>query len=198
MRTHSSRKKKRERRERMVFKVEREIGSKMLTIETGKMARQADGSATVRYGDSIVLSTAQSADPRPGIDFFPLTVDYREKMSAAGKIPGGFFRREGRPTTKEILTCRMIDRPHRPLFPKMYKDEVQVLNLNSGARLITYVIEAEAGSGTMMLNGPAARLGVAGDKVIVLTYCAVSDEEARSHATKVVHVDEQNRLRAGS
>jgi len=91
-----------------------------------------------------------------------------------------------------------IDRTLLEAADMLPGEQVQVLNLNSGARLITYVIEAEAGSGTVMLNGPAARLGVAGDKVIVLTYCAVSEEEARSHAPKVVHVDEQNRLQAGS
>jgi len=119
----------------MVFKVEKEIGAGILTIETGRMARQADGSATVRYGDSIVLASAQSAQTREGTDFFPLTVDYRENMGAAGKIPGSFFRREGRPTTKETLTCRLIDRPHRPLFPKAYRNEVQVLNFVLSADL---------------------------------------------------------------
>ena len=91
-----------------------------------------------------------------------------------------------------------IDRTLLEAADMLPGEQVQVLNLNSCARFITYVIEAEAGSGTMMLNGPAARLGVAGDKVIVLTYCAVLEGEARSHAPKVVHVDEQNRLRAGS
>ncbi|MCG3126827.1 MAG: Polyribonucleotide nucleotidyltransferase [Phycisphaerae bacterium] len=110
----------------MLVKVEREIGGQLLSIETGKLARQAHGSAVVRYGDTIVLGTVVSAAPRPGVDFFPLTVDYREKMSAAGKFPGGFFKREGRPTHKEILTMRMIDRPMRPLFPDGFIDEVQI------------------------------------------------------------------------
>ena len=110
----------------MTFKVERQIGSEMLSIETGKLARQAHGAALVRYGDTVVLGTVVTGPPREGIDFFPLQVDYREKMSAAGKFPGGFFKREGRPTQKEILTMRMIDRPIRPLFPKGFKDEVQV------------------------------------------------------------------------
>src|SRR4030095_14154627 len=100
----------------MVFKVEREIGGNMLTIEVGKLAKQAAGSALVRYGETVVRGTVVTAAPREVIDFFPLTVDYREKMSAAGKFPGGFFKREGRPSTKEILTMRMIDRPLRPLF----------------------------------------------------------------------------------
>jgi polyribonucleotide nucleotidyltransferase len=110
----------------MTFKVERRIGAETLSIETGKLARQAHGAALVRYGDTVVLGTVVTGPPREGIDFFPLQVDYREKMSAAGKFPGGFFKREGRPTHKEILTMRMIDRPVRPLFPKDFKDEVQI------------------------------------------------------------------------
>jgi polyribonucleotide nucleotidyltransferase len=90
------------------------------------LAKQAAGSAVVRYGDTVVLGTVVTADPRVGIDFFPLTVDYREKMSAAGKFPGGFFKREGRPTLKEVLTSRLIDRPIRPLFPEGFRDEVQI------------------------------------------------------------------------
>ncbi len=110
----------------MMFKVERAIGSSVLTIETGKLAKQASGSAMVRYGDTVVLGTVVTADPRPGIDFFPLMVDYREKMYAAGKFPGGFFKREGRPSSKEVLTARMIDRPMRPLFPDGFVNEVQI------------------------------------------------------------------------
>jgi polyribonucleotide nucleotidyltransferase len=109
-----------------ISKVEREIGGRMLSIEAGKVARQAAGAVVVRYGDTMVLSTVCSADPREGVDFFPLTVDYREKTSAAGKFPGGFFKREGRPTTKEILTMRMIDRPIRPLFPEGFINEIQI------------------------------------------------------------------------
>ena len=104
-----------------VTKVEREIGGKKLTIETGKVARQAHGSVLVQCGDTIVHVTATCAKPRfDDIDYFPLSVDYREKLSSAGKFPGGFMKREGRPTTKEILTARMIDRPIRPLFPDGY------------------------------------------------------------------------------
>jgi polyribonucleotide nucleotidyltransferase len=110
----------------MTFKVERRIGAETLSIETGKLARQAHGAALVRYGETVVLGTVLTGPPREGIDFFPLQVDYREKMSAAGKFPGGFFKREGRPTNKEILTMRMIDRPVRPLFPTGFKDEVQI------------------------------------------------------------------------
>jgi polyribonucleotide nucleotidyltransferase len=110
----------------MTVKVERAVGSSVLSIETGKIAKQAAGAAVVRYGDTVVLGTVVTAQPREGIDFFPLTVDYREKMSAAGKFPGGFFKREGRPTTKEVLTSRLIDRPIRPLFPDGFRDEVQI------------------------------------------------------------------------
>ncbi len=100
-----------------------------LTIETGKLALLAHGSCTVQQGETIVLSAACSADPRPGLHFFPLQVDYREKFSAAGRIPGGYFKREGRPSEKEILTARMTDRPLRPLFPKGYIDDVQIQSL---------------------------------------------------------------------
>ena len=103
------------------------LGGNDLSIEVGKVARQANGSAMVRYGDTVVLATACSDKPREGIDFFPLTVDYREYTYAAGKIPGGFFKREGRPTEKEILTSRLIDRPVRPMFSEGYRDETQVI-----------------------------------------------------------------------
>jgi polyribonucleotide nucleotidyltransferase len=103
------------------------LGASTLTIEHGKMAKQANGSAYVRFGDTVVLATTCTTEPREGIDFFPLTVDYREYNYAAGKIPGGFFKREGRPTEKEILTSRMIDRPIRPMFPEGFNDETQVI-----------------------------------------------------------------------
>jgi polyribonucleotide nucleotidyltransferase len=111
-----------------VCRVEREIGGRILSIETGKIAKQAHGSVVVRYGDTVVLVAAVTAPPRvEAIDFFPLSVEYREKQSAAGKFPGGFIKREGRPSTKEILTARMIDRPIRPLFPDGYFEEVQIV-----------------------------------------------------------------------
>jgi len=111
-----------------VYSISREIGGRTLTIETGKVARQADGAVLVTYGETIVLVAAVVAPPRSeDIDFFPLSVDYREKTSAAGKFPGGFIKREGRPSTKEILTARNIDRPIRPLFPDGYFNEVQIM-----------------------------------------------------------------------
>ncbi len=103
-------------------------GGRPLVIETGKIARQADGAVMVTYGDTTVLATAVAErHPKPGLDFFPLTVNYQEKTYAAGKIPGGFFKREGRPSEKETLVCRLIDRPIRPLFAKGFKNETQII-----------------------------------------------------------------------
>ena len=113
----------------LALRVEKEIGGRVLSLETGKLAKQAHAAVVVRYADTMVLTAVVSDKPREGIDFFPLTVDYREKTSAAGKFPGGFFKREGRPTQKETLTMRMMDRPVRPLFPKDYRDEVQIQSM---------------------------------------------------------------------
>src|SRR5579883_3385951 len=110
-------------------RVERQIGAQNLILETGKLAKQAHGAVTVQYGDTVTLATAVQGEADPGRDFFPLVVDYREKTYAAGKFPGGFIKREGRPTTKEILTARLIDRPIRPLFPSGYVNEVQVMSV---------------------------------------------------------------------
>jgi polyribonucleotide nucleotidyltransferase len=108
-------------------RVARQIGEQNLILETGKLAKQADGAVTVRYGDTVVLVAVCAAAPQRQVDFFPLTVEYREKFHAAGRIPGGrFYKREGRPSHKETLTARVIDRPLRPLFPKGYTDEVQI------------------------------------------------------------------------
>ena len=109
-----------------LVRVEREIAGRTLSLETGVLAQQAHGAVLVRYGDTVVLATVLSAPPQRDIDFFPLYVDYRENRYAAGKIPGGFFKREGRPSTKEVLTMRMVDRPIRPLFPKDFNNEVQI------------------------------------------------------------------------
>src|SRR5438874_6431897 len=109
-------------------RVQIEFHGRPLTVETGRMARQAGGAALVQFGESVVLVTATAlTTAREGIDFFPLTCDYQEKTFAAGKIPGGFFKREGRPAEKEILTSRLIDRPVRPLFPKGFNCETQVI-----------------------------------------------------------------------
>jgi polyribonucleotide nucleotidyltransferase len=111
----------------MILKKEQEVGGRKLTVETGRMAKQANGSALIRYADTMVLVTATaSKDVRNDIDFFPLSVEYQEKTYAAGKIPGGFFKREGRPSEKEILSARLIDRPLRPLFPDNYRNDTQI------------------------------------------------------------------------
>jgi polyribonucleotide nucleotidyltransferase len=112
----------------MLQRVEKEIGGKKLVLEVGEVAKQANGAALVWYGETVVLVTAVVApEVREGIDFVPLTVDYREKAYAAGKIPGGFFKREGRPSEREVLTSRLIDRPIRPLFPKGFSQETQII-----------------------------------------------------------------------
>src|SRR5881398_2674135 len=133
-------------------RVSREIGGRTLSIETGSLAKLADGAVTVQYGDTVVFGAVVRANPREGIDFFPLQVDYRERRAAAGKFPGGFMKREGRPTTKEILTARLVDRPLRPLFPKGFMDEVQI-HLN--------VLAADQQNDPDVLAGIAASSAVA-------------------------------------
>jgi polyribonucleotide nucleotidyltransferase len=109
-------------------KVQIEWGGRPLVLETGKIARQADGAVLATYGETVVLATVVSAkEPKPGQDFFPLTVNYQEKTYAAGKIPGGYFKREGRPSENETLVSRLIDRPIRPLFAEGYKNDTQVI-----------------------------------------------------------------------
>jgi DNA polymerase III epsilon subunit family exonuclease len=106
---------------------ETQFAGRTLTIETGKIALLAGGAVTVRFGDTMLLGTANRSDPRPGLDFFPLTVEFEERMYAAGKIPGGFIKRESRPSEQAILACRLTDRPIRPLFPEGYKDDIQIV-----------------------------------------------------------------------
>src|SRR6266705_2101433 len=106
------------------------LGDRELTVETGRVAKQADGSVVIRYGDTMLLCAAVGAKTaREGIDFFPLTVEYRESNYAAGRIPGIYFRREGRPNEKDVITCRLIDRPCRPLFTEGYDSETQIIAL---------------------------------------------------------------------
>ena len=113
------------------------VGDQEISFETGKLAKQADGAVVVRSGETMVLATAQGrTEAREGADFFPLTVDVEERMYAAGKIPGGFFKREGRPTERAILTARMTDRPVRPLWPKGYRNEVQCVGTVFSADLV--------------------------------------------------------------
>ena len=129
-----------------------QVGNQEITFETGKLAKQADGAVVVRSGDTMVLATAQGRpEAREGADFFPLTVDVEERMYAAGKIPGGFFKREGRPTERAILTARMIDRPIRPLWPKGFRNEVQVICTVLSADLVT-------GHDILCINGASAAL----------------------------------------
>src|SRR6266576_2216096 len=128
------------------------VGEQELTFETGKLAKQADGAVLVRAGETMVLATAQGKmEAREGADFFPLTVDVEERMYAAGKIPGGFFKREGRPTERAILTARMIDRPIRPLWPKGFRNEVQVICTVLSADMIV-------GHDILCINGASAAL----------------------------------------
>jgi polyribonucleotide nucleotidyltransferase len=158
-------------------RVECTLGSQTLSIETGKLAKQAHGAAVVRYGDTVTLVTAVEGEPIPGRDFFPLVVDYREKTYAAGKFPGGFIKREGRPTTKEILTSRLIDRPIRPLFPAGYVREVQVMGavLSADRENDPDVLCMTGGSAALHLSQipflkPTAsvRLGRIGNELIVM------------------------------
>ena len=114
----------------MEYTLERQIGNKKLTLETGKLASQASGAVKVSYGDTVVLVTAVMADKsRPDIDFLPLTVEYEERLYAVGKVPGSFFRREGRPGGEAILSARLVDRPMRPQFPKGLRNEIQIIIL---------------------------------------------------------------------
>src|SRR5437870_11634091 len=128
------------------------LGQKQMTIETGKLAKQADGAVSVQMGETIVIvATVGAAKAKAGQEFFPLTVDYREKAAAAGKFPGGYFKREGRPTEKEILTSRLIDRPIRPLFPKGWYNEVQVQS-------IVFSADGENDPDILSIIGPSAAL----------------------------------------
>src|SRR5690349_22073148 len=130
------------------------IGGKTLSIETGKLAKQADGAVIVRSGDTMVLVTAcHAATPREGIDFLPLNVDYREYTYAAGRIPGGFFKREGKPPEKEVLTSRLIDRPIRPLFPSGWRYETQIIALVLSA-------DTESDSDVLAITGAGAALAL--------------------------------------
>ena len=131
-----------------------DLGGRIITLETGKMAKQANGAVVVRSGDSVVLVTACMAeDPKPGAAFFPLTVDYREYTYAAGKFPGGFIKREGRPTEKEVLTSRLIDRPIRPLFPEGFMNETQVIAMVLSA-------DPEQDPNSLAIVGAAAALAI--------------------------------------
>ncbi|MEX1156376.1 MAG: polyribonucleotide nucleotidyltransferase [Chloroflexota bacterium] len=137
----------------MAIKVDAEIGAQTFSLEAGKLAEQADGAVLVRYGDTVLLATAVSGEPREGIDFFPLTIDYEERMYAAGKIPGGFIKRESRPSEAAILAMRLTDRPIRPLFPKGYKQDVQIV-------LTVLSADQENDPDILAINGASAALAI--------------------------------------
>ena len=157
--------------------LEVDIAGRKLTLETGRVAGLADGAVLMRYGDTVVLATAvSSADPREGIDFFPLTIEFEERMYAAGKIPGGFIKREGRPGEQATLAARLTDRPLRPLFPKWYRNDVQVVNMvmsadqeNDPALLSIIGGSAALHLSSIPFDGPVAavKMGYIDGKLIV-------------------------------
>src|SRR5215472_15439130 len=138
----------------MLQTVEIDLDGQKITLESGKVAKQANGAVIIRSGDSVVLVTACSnIEPKPGASFFPLTVDYREYTYSAGRFPGGFIKREGRPTEKEILTSRLIDRPIRPLFPEGYSNETQVIGM-------VFSADPQTDPSTLAIVGAGASLAI--------------------------------------
>ncbi|HYX11394.1 MAG TPA: exonuclease domain-containing protein, partial [Candidatus Acidoferrum sp.] len=166
---------------------ETQLGGRTLTIETGKLARLAGGAVTVRYGDTYILGTANRSDPRPGLDFFPLTVEFEERMYAAGKIPGGFIKREARASEAATLAARLTDRPIRPLFPEGYKDDIQLVItvLSTDQENEPDVLGTVAASAALTISeipfaGPvgAVRIGrIDGEFVVNPTYSELEDSE---------------------
>ncbi|MBI3750414.1 MAG: polyribonucleotide nucleotidyltransferase [Chloroflexi bacterium] len=166
---------------------ETQLGGRTLTIETGKLAMLAGGSVTVRFGDTMVLGTANRSEPRPGLDFFPLTVDFEERMYAAGKIPGGFIKRESRPSEHAILAARRTDRPIRPLFPEGYKDDIQLVitvlstdQENNPDVLGTVAASAALTISEIPFNGPvgAVRVGrIDGEFIVNPTHSQLQESE---------------------
>ena len=137
-----------------MHRVELRIGHEDLVIESGRIAKQADGAVTVQYGGTVVLVTVvTSKEPKEGVSFLPLSVEYREKTYAAGRIPGGFFKREGRPTEKEILTARLIDRPLRPLFLDGFVNEIQIMAMVLSS-------DSENDPDILAIVGASAALGI--------------------------------------
>src|ERR671927_59912 len=149
-----------------IHRVALDWGGRKLVLETGKIARQADGAVLAKYGDTTVLATVVSAkEPKEGIDFLPLTVNYQEKFYAAGRIPGGYFKREGRPTERETLVSRLIDRPIRPLFADGWRNETQVIvtTLSHDLENDPDILAMVAASAALTLSGAAfmGRIGAA-------------------------------------
>jgi polyribonucleotide nucleotidyltransferase len=185
------------------------VGDQELTFETGKLAKQADGAVLVRAGETMVLATAQGKmEAREGADFFPLTVDVEERMYAAGKIPGGFFKREGRPTERAILTARMIDRPIRPLWPKGYRNEVHVVCTTLSADLVTAhdILCINGASAALMVSplpflGPvgAVRIGrLDGELVVNPTLAEIESDESTLDLIVVGTKDALTMVEAGA
>jgi polyribonucleotide nucleotidyltransferase len=184
------------------------VGEQEITFETGKLAKQADGAVVVRSGDTMVLATAVGRmEGREGADFFPLTVDVEERMYAAGKIPGGFFKREGRPTERAILTARMIDRPIRPLWPKGYKNEVHVVCTTLSADLVTAhdILCINGASAALMVSplpflGPvgAVRIGRVDGEFVVNPTLPVVEEESTLDLIVVGSKDALTMIEAGA
>src|SRR6202140_2613013 len=187
-----------------IHSVEIDWGGRPLRLETGKIARQADGAVLATYGETVVLATVVAAKtPREGVDFLPLTVDYQEKTYAAGRIPGGYFKREGRPTEKETLVSRLIDRPVRPLFADGWRNETQVIVtvLSHDMENDPAVVALVAASAALTLSGvpfkgpigaaragfmndeyvPNPRLDEMADTQLELVVAGTSDEIGRAH-----------------
>ncbi len=186
--------------------VEGHIGGRTLRIETGKLAKQAAGAVLVTYGETVVLAAVVTGPPREGTDFFPLTVDYREKTYAAGKFPGGFFKRESRPTTKEILTMRMIDRPLRPMFPKGFLNEVliQVMVLATDQQNDPDILSMIGASAALAVSsipfeGPSAacRVGYVNGE-LVLNPLTSQMESSSMEMVVAGHKDAVNMIEVGS
>src|SRR5512132_249888 len=184
------------------------VGEQEMTFETGKLAKQADGAVVVRSGETMVLATAQGKmEGREGADFFPLTVDVEERMYAAGKIPGGFFKREGRPTERAILTARMIDRPIRPLWTKCYKNEVHVVCTTLSADIVTAhdILCINGASAALMVSplpflGPvgAVRIGRVDGQLVVNPTLPVVEEESTLDLIVVGTKDALTMIEAGA
>jgi polyribonucleotide nucleotidyltransferase len=188
--------------------VEREIGGRTLTLETGRLAKLSDGAVLARYGDTVVFAAANSSKAPDFMDFFPLTVDYREKMSAAGVIPGGFFKREGRPNTKEILTCRIIDRSIRPMFPDGFRRDVQVLSQciasdrENDGDILAAIASFAALAVSSLPHGRSlgmVRMGYIDDELVVNpTWSQLQSDENKLNLTVAGHSDAVVMVEAGA
>ena len=191
----------------LVRRAEVKVGSEQIVFETGLLAGQADGAVTVTHGETVVLVTATMSDvPREGIDFFPLTCDFEERMYAAGKIPGGFFKREGRPGERAILTSRLIDRPLRPLFPKGFRNDVQVVAtvLSTDQEHDPGILAVNGASAALLLSGipfggpvAAVRVGLVDDRLVVNPSLRQAEEQSRMDLVVAGTVDAILMVEAG-